>query len=102
MLTSQHPMFIWWGPDLIQFYNDAYRQTMGPERHPSALGDRGRDCWAEIYRVIGPQIDQVMRGKGSTWLRDDMKISWSQSREMGACNKSGGPMDIARSTTVAA
>ena len=49
VLTSRHPMFIWWGPELIQFYNDAYRETMGPERHPSALGARGRDCWAEIW-----------------------------------------------------
>src|SRR6476469_6330698 len=48
VLTSRHPMFIWWGPELIQFYNDAYRETMGPERHPSALGARGSDCWAEI------------------------------------------------------
>ena len=30
MLNTRHPMFIWWGPELIQFYNDAYRQTMGP------------------------------------------------------------------------
>ena len=67
MLTSRHPMFIWWGPELIQFYNDAYRQTMGPERHPSALGARGRDCWAEIWDIIGPQIDQVMSGGGATW-----------------------------------
>ena len=48
LLNTNHPMFIWWGPDLIQFYNDAYRQTMGPERHPSALGQKGRECWAEI------------------------------------------------------
>ena len=34
LLNTNHPMFIWWGPELIQFYNDAYRQTMGPERHP--------------------------------------------------------------------
>ena len=46
LLNTNHPMFIWWGPELIQFYNDAYRATMGPERHPSALGQRGRDCWA--------------------------------------------------------
>jgi hypothetical protein len=44
ILTSSHPMFLWWGTDLIQFYNDAYRQTMGPERHPSALGQPGRAC----------------------------------------------------------
>ena len=31
LLNTNHPMFIWWGPQLIQFYNDAYRQTMGPE-----------------------------------------------------------------------
>ena len=70
MLTSSHPMFIWWGPDLIQFYNDAYRETMGPERHPSALGGQGRECWAEIWDIIGPQIQLVMRGEGSTWHED--------------------------------
>jgi PAS domain S-box-containing protein len=67
LLNTNHPMFIWWGPELIQFYNDAYRQTMGPERHPSALGQRGRECWAEIWDVIGPQIEQVMSGGGATW-----------------------------------
>lgn len=67
VLNTRHPMFIWWGPDLIQFYNDAYRETMGPERHPSALGARGRECWAEIWDIIGPQIDFVLAGKGSTW-----------------------------------
>ncbi|MDP1866649.1 MAG: PAS domain-containing protein [Bradyrhizobium sp.] len=66
-LNTNHPIFIFWGPDLIQFYNDAYRQTMGPERHPSALGQRGRDCWAEIWPIIGPQIEQVMSGGGATW-----------------------------------
>src|ERR1700738_3042981 len=67
LLNTNHPMFIWWGEELIQFYNDAYRQTMGPERHPSALGQRGRKCWAEIWDIIGPQIEQVMRGGGATW-----------------------------------
>jgi hypothetical protein len=72
LLNTNHPMFIWWGPELIQFYNDAYSQTMGPERHPSALGQRGRDCWAEIWPVIGPQIDQVMSGGGATWNENQL------------------------------
>ena len=72
MLNTNHPMFIWWGPELIQFYNDAYRQTMGPERHPSALGQRGRECWAEIWDIIGPQIEQVMSGGGATWHEDQL------------------------------
>ena len=67
MLNSQHPMFIWWGPDLIQFYNDAYRHTMGPAMHPAALGARGRESWADIWPIIGPQIELVMSGKGATW-----------------------------------
>ena len=72
LLNTNHPMFIWWGPNLIQFYNDAYRQTMGPERHPSALGQGGRECWAEIWDVIGPQIEQVMSGGGATWHENQL------------------------------
>src|ERR1700722_3781883 len=72
LLNTNHPMFIWWGEDLIQFYNDAYRQTMGPELHPSALGQRGRECWAEIWPIIGPQIEQVMSGGGPTWHENQL------------------------------
>lgn len=72
LLNTNHPMFIWWGPELIQFYNDAYRQTMGPERHPSALGQRGRECWAEIWPIVGPQIEQVMSGGGATWHENQL------------------------------
>jgi PAS domain S-box-containing protein len=72
LLNTNHPMFIWWGPDLIQFYNDAYRQTMGPERHPGALGQRGQECWAEIWDIIGPQIEQVMSGGGATWNENQL------------------------------
>jgi two-component sensor histidine kinase len=70
MLSARHPMFIWWGTGLIQFYNDAYRETMGPERHPSALGQEGRKCWLEIWDIIGPQIEDVMNGKGATREED--------------------------------
>src|SRR6202166_1207612 len=72
LLNTNHPMFIWWGEELIQFYNDAYRQTMGPERHPSALGQGGRECWAEIWDIIGPQIEQVMSGGGATWHENQL------------------------------
>lgn len=67
LLTSNHPMFIWWGDELYQFYNDAYRRTMGAERHPHALGQRGEECWAEAWHIIGPEIAGVMAGHGATW-----------------------------------
>lgn len=72
MLSSGHPMFIWWGPELIQFYNDAYSRSIGPERHPSALGHKGRECWQEIWHVIGPQIEHVMSGRGHTWHENQL------------------------------
>ena len=31
-------MYIWWGDELVCLYNDAYRKSIGPERHPSSLG----------------------------------------------------------------
>lgn len=49
VLHSQHPMFLWWGPELIQSYNDAYTPSIGFGKHPSAMGQRGRDCWGEIW-----------------------------------------------------
>jgi signal transduction histidine kinase len=71
VLASLHPMFLWWGPDLIQIYNDAYRPSFGAEgRHPAALGMRGRDCWRDIWDTIGPQIEQVMDGGPATWHED--------------------------------
>lgn len=67
MLNTGHPMYIFWGPDLICLYNDAYSQSIGPERHPGSLGQPGRQVWGEIWDIIGPQIDQVMTGRGATW-----------------------------------
>jgi PAS domain S-box-containing protein len=70
VLSSKHPMFVWWGEDLIQFYNDGYRQTLGPERHPGAIGQPGRVCWEEAWDLIGPDIERVMRGGGTAWHED--------------------------------
>jgi PAS domain S-box-containing protein len=67
LLASRHPMFLWWGRDLIQFYNDGYRPSIRGDKHPSALGQRGVDCWPEIWPIIGPQIEAVMSQGQSTW-----------------------------------
>jgi signal transduction histidine kinase len=71
LLMSRHPMFLWWGPELVQIYNDAYRPSLGAGgRHPRALGARGKEFWTEIWDAIGPQIDAVMSGEGATWHED--------------------------------
>jgi signal transduction histidine kinase/CheY-like chemotaxis protein len=66
LLNCRHPMFLWWGPELIQIYNDAYVPSFGRGKHPAAMGQRGADCWQEIWPIIYPQIEDVMlRGKAS-------------------------------------
>src|SRR5688572_11096771 len=53
LLNSRFPMFLFWGEDLICFYNDAYRPSLGKEgKHPAILGMRGADAWAEIWDII--------------------------------------------------
>jgi PAS domain S-box-containing protein len=72
MLASRHPMFLWWGKDLVQFYNDAYRPSLGADKHPSALGQNGIECWPEIWPIIGPQIEAVMTSGQATWHEDQL------------------------------
>ncbi|HET7188875.1 MAG TPA: PAS domain-containing protein [Gemmatimonadaceae bacterium] len=71
ILASRNPMFLWWGPQLVQIYNDAYRPSLGlGARHPGALGARGREFWTDIWPEIGPQIHQVMTTGEPTWHED--------------------------------
>src|ERR1035438_4334626 len=46
LLASRHPMFVWWGPDLIQFYNDGYRPSLREDRSEERrVGKEGRSRW---------------------------------------------------------
>jgi PAS domain S-box-containing protein len=72
LLASRHPMFLWWGNDLVQFYNDAYRPSIGADKHPSALGQIGIECWPEIWSIIGPQIEAVMTHGEASWHEDQL------------------------------
>ena len=73
MLVSRHPMFLWWGAQLVQIYNDAYRPSLGDGgRHPRALGMRGAEFWTDIWEIIGPQIRGVMERGEATWHEDQL------------------------------
>ncbi|MEA3108417.1 MAG: hypothetical protein QOI88_3022 [Gammaproteobacteria bacterium] len=80
LLNTVHPMYIWWGPDLLCFYNDSYRQLIGSERHPGSLGRPAREVWEEIWHIIGPQIAMVMAGGGATWQKDALIPSTRDGR----------------------
>ncbi|MEO5997999.1 MAG: hypothetical protein ABIN89_14740, partial [Chitinophagaceae bacterium] len=53
ILNSKFPMFLWWGADLICFYNDAYRPSLGENgKHPHILGMKAEEAWPEIWPII--------------------------------------------------
>ncbi|MFD2939376.1 PAS domain-containing protein [Flavobacterium notoginsengisoli] len=73
LLNSKFPMFLFWGPDHICFYNDAYRPSLGNDgKHPSILGEKGADFWPEIWDFIKPLIDQVLTKGEATWHEDQL------------------------------
>ena len=75
VLASRNPMLLFWGQDLIQFYNDAFRPSLGAAdgaaaRHPRALGMSARDFWTDVWDTIGPQIDGVMTRGEAVWFEN--------------------------------
>jgi signal transduction histidine kinase len=69
-LNCAFPIVLWWGRDLTILYNDEYRQILGPEKHPAALGQPGAEVWAEIWDVIEPMLMQVYARGEATRSRD--------------------------------
>ena len=66
MLTSRQPMFVWWGDQLINLYNDAYRSILGG-KHPQALGQPAHIVWREIWDQVGPRAASALKGDSGTY-----------------------------------
>jgi len=62
-------MQILWGSDYVQFYNDAYIPIAG-NKHPAGIGQRGAECWQEVWDFSGPLLDRVMATGEATWSED--------------------------------
>ncbi len=73
ILNSKFPMFLFWGQDLLCFYNDAYRPSLGNDgKHPEILGSRAEDYWQEIWDDIKPLIDSILAGGEANWTEDQL------------------------------
>jgi PAS domain S-box-containing protein len=110
-LRSRFPILVWWGDDLVMLYNDAYRPMLGQSKHPRALGARGRDIWTEIWPIIGPMLDGVLKGRGATWSDNQLLLvnrnnyleecyfTFSYSPIAGEDRKIGGVFTAVQETT---
>ncbi len=73
ILKSKFPMLLWWGEDLIQFYNDTYRSMLGNNgKHPSALGQKGKEGWTETWPILKPLIDYVVTENESVFNENQL------------------------------
>ncbi|MEH1823772.1 MAG: ATP-binding protein [Nostoc sp.] len=66
MLTSRQAMFVWWGKELINLYNDAYKAIIGG-KHPEALGQPASYVWREIWDQVGPRAESAMLKNEGTY-----------------------------------
>jgi PAS domain S-box-containing protein len=73
ILGSRYPMFIWWGRELVNLYNDGYLPMLG-RRHPTALGKPAAVIWSEIWDTIGPQTDSVLYEGRATWNEERLLV----------------------------
>src|SRR5262245_35518865 len=70
LLASKTQIIMFWGPELVTLYNDAYIPVFGA-KHPWALGKPGREGWSEIWdEVLGPLFRGVQESGESFHARD--------------------------------
>ncbi|MDE3203008.1 MAG: SpoIIE family protein phosphatase [Acidobacteriota bacterium] len=76
-LASRFPFIIWWGPQLVVLYNDAYMPFLGA-KHPGALGQPGLSpaAWGDkdVRLVIEPMLRGVYDQGEATWSEDQLLI----------------------------
>jgi len=73
LLSTPFPMYIAWGKEYIQLYNDGYRPILGTTKHPQAIGIGTQETFAEIWHIVGPMFNDVMMGK-AIWAPDFMYV----------------------------
>src|SRR5579875_1030355 len=66
LLTSNHPMLVWWGEQLINLYNDGYAAFLRT-RHPAALGQPASTVWPEIWHLVGPRAESAIQRDEGTY-----------------------------------
>ena len=62
------PAVVWWGPQHVQIYNDAFI-PIARERHPQLLGQPAAIGWADVFEVVQGLLSTVLDGK-AVQLRD--------------------------------
>lgn len=73
MLSSQQPIWIGWGGQLIKLYNDAYIDIVRG-KHPTALGEPASVVWKDIWKDIEPLLSKAMLRDEGTYVESRLLI----------------------------
>ncbi|MBC3421737.1 response regulator [Pseudomonas wayambapalatensis] len=69
ILPAKAQIVLFWGPEYVALYNDAYAPTIGA-KHPRALGRPAREHWSELWDDLEPLLRNV-RETGETFSARD-------------------------------
>src|SRR5713226_7278971 len=110
ILGSRFPMLLWWGPDMLHLYNDAYRPILR-DKHPASLAAPAAQVWAEVWDLAGPMARSVQEGGPATWTEDlqlfinsgamleETYFTFSYSPVPGDDGRVGGVLNTVQETT---
>jgi len=69
ILPAQAQIVLFWGPEFVALYNDAYAPTIG-NKHPEALGRPARENWAELWDDLEPLLRRVLETGETVFAKD--------------------------------
>ncbi|HSQ98612.1 MAG TPA: PAS domain-containing protein [Sphingomicrobium sp.] len=69
LLPAAAQIVLFWGPEFVAIYNDAYAPTIG-DKHPRALGRPACENWSELWDDLRPLLQSV-RDTGRTVVAKD-------------------------------
>lgn len=69
IMGSPHPAAMYWGPDYICIYNEAYVELAG-KKHPRLMGSKYLESWTEIWDEIEPIFRSAFEG-GQAIMKHD-------------------------------
>jgi PAS domain S-box-containing protein len=58
-LESKFPMYLWWGHDFINIYNDAYTPLAGLKKHEQFFGRPAKEMWAQSWDQLEGYVKKV-------------------------------------------
>lgn len=90
-LGCAFPQIVVWGPELIQIYNDAYRELIGA-KHPAALGQPTREFRPELWPINGPLFDRVLKAETVSFKDDRYEFQRHDEMEVAYFSASYSPI----------